>query len=119
MITAFQRNGFQDNAFQIGVTVGGGGNRWDGFLLAVRVRQMELRQAADSKRKREEEEALAQVAATMEHVTAQAAPIVTNLAALNPVEAAAPTVFIKAQERDDLAEFLAFMIKVAQSEEIA
>ncbi len=115
MITAFQRNAFQDNAFQIGVTVGGGGDRWRGFLLAVRARELML--ADERKRKQEEEEAAA--LQVVEHVTAQAAPIVTNLAALNPVEAAAPTVMIKAQERDELAEFLAFMIKVAQSEEIA
>ncbi len=105
MITAFQRSAFQDNAFQIGVTVGSGGFRLP-YAYSF------LREEAERKKREEEEAALAAVVAPeLEVVTALAAPIVTEL---TPPQV---TLVARAAPRDELHDFLQLMIKLAQSED--
>lgn len=110
MITAFQRSAFQNNAFQIGVTVEGGGDRWSGLpaLWQRAQEEAERRRKAREKLEREEAESAAVV---VEIVTAQAAPVVTDLSAL---ALAAPAAVVKID--DGLDRFMAAMLKLAREE---
>ncbi len=117
MITAFQRSAFQDNAFQIGVTVGGGGGR-----VPIQYAREWLRREQERVKREEEEERkrLQPAAPVLEVVEARAEPIVTDLSALVAVEAAAPAPMTKDRGADEeLDQFMAFLLKIAREDETA
>lgn len=115
MISAFQRNAFQDNAYQIGVALGSGAVWFPHLWRAERNRRdRALREAEEAKAR----DLVDAVAFAPEVVTAQAAPVVTDLSALiasAPFAAAAPAPMAKAD--DGLQKFLMMMIEIAESED--
>lgn len=119
MITAFQSTAFQDNAFQIGVAVGGGGGKWTPYAYGLLLARLEA-EAKERDRKQTEAEELA--LASLEVVTALDAPIVTELA---PVEAAARVTLDRLTPKTlpgrdvELEEFAEFMKLLAECEEFA
>ena len=114
MITAFQPTAFQNNAFQIGVEVSGGGGKWTPYaygLLRARLAEAER----DRKEKEEAEAALASVSVDVLEVID--APIIT---APETVEAAARVTLGKLVPKAgpdlELIEFQKFMQLLADLE---
>lgn len=119
MITAFQRSAFQNNAFQIGVEVSGGGGKWTPYAYGLLLARLE---AEAKERERKQKEAEETALAALEVVTALDAPIVTEPIT---VEAAARVSLDRLMPKTlpgpdlELEEFAEFMKLLAEFEEFA
>lgn len=120
MITAFQRSAFQNNAFQIGVEVSGGGGKWTPYAYGLMLARLEAEAKERERKEKETAEEAARIAA--DAVVALDAPIITEFPV---VEAAARVTLDRLMPKPavgpdlELEEFAEFMKLLAEFEEFA